>query len=66
MPKQARYQIKQKLDTVISEITKAQDKLTEVGALFKEQHPDYYDGFCSLIATLDQLRIATEVMRDSI
>jgi soluble cytochrome b562 len=66
MPSNFRQNIKQKLSSVQIEIQKAMDKTTEVGILFEKDHPDYYEGFCQIVAGLDQLRDAVSKMSDAI
>ena len=66
MPKQFRYAIKQKLTSVTVELQKAMDKTTEVGVLFKDTHPEYYDGFSAIVQGIMQLKEAVENMSDAI
>lgn len=45
MPKQQRYAIKQKLDTIVIELERAQGKIAEVAEPYEQEHPDYYNVF---------------------
>lgn len=66
MPKQHRYAIKQDLQTIINEINKAEDKLIEVGQLYKDVHPDYYERFCSILAIFEELIKIVKELQDNI
>jgi len=45
MPRSTRWKIKQKLDTVNNELSKAYEKLAEAGNPYEEHHPDIYKKF---------------------
>lgn len=66
MPNSFRQNMKQKLTSVQIEIQKAMDKTTEVGLLFEKDHPDYFEGFCQIVAGLSQIKEAVEKMSDAI
>lgn len=66
MPKQHRYAIKQNLQTIINELTKAEDKLVETGRLYKEAHPDIYTHFGVFLALLSELKSGITKLSDSI
>jgi hypothetical protein len=66
MPKQLRYAIKQKLESVMVEMQKAADKTTEVGVIFKDEHPEYYDGFAAIVQGQLGLKEAVQNLSDAI
>lgn len=65
MPSSFRQNIKQKLTSVQIEIKKAMDKVTEVGLLYENDHPDYYEAYCGIVAGLEQIRQAVENMSNA-
>lgn len=66
MPKQFRWALKQKLMSVMIEMQKAADKLTEVAVLFKDEHPEYYEAFSAIITSELGLKEAVQNMSDAI
>ena len=66
MPKQNRYSIKQKLDTVMKELDRAQTKLIEVAQPFKTVHVTYYNRFSEIVTGVEALKKVVEILSDSI
>lgn len=66
MPRQKRYALKQKLNSANAGIEKAISCIVEVGRLYEENHPEYYEKFAELVALLDMANAALTEIKDSI
>jgi len=66
MPKQKRYEVKQKLTSVLNELGRAEDKLVEVGSQFRDHESGYYKQFGALVNGLDILSQAVTRIRDGL
>jgi len=66
MPKDSRWRIKQKLDSILKELERAETKLIEVGILYKELHPDIYEKFSLILAGLETFKDTLKSLRDEI
>ena len=66
MPKDSRWRIKQKLDSILKELERAETKLIEVGILYKELHPDIYEKFGLILAGLETFKDTLKSLRDEI
>lgn len=66
MPSNTRQQVKQSMQSVQNELTKAGQKLSEVGKLYETDHPDYYEAFCTLFAGICQLHDGVKELSDAI
>jgi len=60
MPKQTRWRIKQTMAEAVLSTLKAQTYLINIGTEFETVHPDYYDGFCVIVQSLEQCKTAIE------
>ena len=66
MPKQKRWAVKQKLNTTLFELDKVENKIAEVGVLYKEFHPDIYEKFSTVLAAVDSLKGTITFIRDTL
>ena len=66
MPKQKRWLVKQKLNTVIGELVRVETKIVEVGVLYKDLHPEIYDKFSTIFAAIASLQGTIIFLRDLI
>ena len=66
MPKQKRWEVKRKLDEVVSNIERAQLHLAFVGRLYEKPHPQLYDYLCKVMTILEEAKLAVSKFRDFI
>jgi len=66
MAKQARWDIKRKLDYALKDMEAAQDLIVETAVPFEAAHKDYYDAFCALVSAIEAIKSALAGVRDRI
>jgi hypothetical protein len=66
MPRQTRWAIKQKLDTVLKELERIENKLVEVGILYKELHPEIYEKYALVLAGVSAFKDSIKSLRDEV
>lgn len=66
MPRQKRYAIKQQVTTVLNQLNVAQNKIAEIGQIYKENYPDYYKELCLFVEYLEKLKAAVQAFKDKV
>ena len=66
MPKQTRWQIKRVCEQALNDITRAQQNLVTLGAMFAEHHPDLYHELCVMVTKLDSVKPMVTEFKDKI
>lgn len=65
-PKQTRWIVRRKFDQIINNIQTGQSYLTELGLLYKDQHPDIAKNIAITFEYLELCKHTIEQIRDSI
>ena len=66
MPKQTRWMIKRTCDQALNDVTRAQQNLVTLGAMFEEHHPELYVELCEMVAALEPVKGTITEFRDKI
>jgi len=66
MAKQARWDIKRKLEYAYKDLEAAQQLIVETAVPFEAGHQDFYEAFCGLVQALEAIKTALKGVSDRI